>query len=32
LLELAGLAVGLALRLDVAESGTGINHLRIYIR
>ena len=32
LVELPGLGFGLALGLNVAESGTGINHLRMYIR
>jgi hypothetical protein len=32
LIELPGLGFGEALGLNVAESGTGINHLRMYIR
>ena len=32
LIELPGLGFGLALGLNVAESGTGRNHLRMYIR
>jgi len=32
LVELPGLGFGLALGLNVAESGTGMNHLRMYIR
>ncbi len=32
LIELPGLGFGLALGLNVAESGTGMNHLRMYVR